>query len=129
MLFRSEGNMTTDADVEENDPNGIEDEGEHPEDLQNETEDAASASTSTSTNSLVCHTCCGGSHSFYYTLYMYFCSPRKRARRPPTPDDLEREILKELKKDSLAPPDEDDLFGQSIGASLKKMAPQQNEIG
>ena len=38
--------MTTDVDVEENDPNGHEDEGEHPEDLQNETEDAASASTS-----------------------------------------------------------------------------------
>ena len=30
MLFRSEGNMTTDADVEENDPNGHEDEGENP---------------------------------------------------------------------------------------------------
>ena len=50
MLFRSEGNMTSDADVEENDPNGHEDEGEHPEDLQNETEDAASASTCTSTS-------------------------------------------------------------------------------
>ena len=75
MLFRSEGNMTTDADVEENDPNGHEDEGEHPEDLQNETEDAASASTSTSTNStstnsLVCHTCCGGL-SFILLHFIY----------------------------------------------------------
>ena len=33
-----------------------------------------------------------------------------------------------MKKDSLVAPDEDDLFGQSIGASLKKMAPQQKAL-
>ena len=84
--------MTTDADVEENDPNGHEDEGEHPEDLRNETEDAASASTSTSTSAtstpwsaiLVA----GGSHSFYYTLYMYFC--REQGGHQPLTTSKER---------------------------------------
>ena len=53
---------------------------------------------------------------------MYCSNPRKRARQPPSPDDLERNILKELKSD------EDDPFGQSIGVSLKKMTPQQKAL-
>ena len=58
---------------------------------------------------------------------MYCCSPQKRARCLPTPDNFKREILKELKKDYLTAPDEDDLFGKSIGASLK-MIPQQKAL-
>ena len=47
-----------------------------------------------------------------------------------TPDDIEREILKELCKEQATPlpPDEDDLFGQSIGATLKTMSAQQKAL-
>ena len=46
------------------------------------------------------------------------------------PDDIEREILKELRKEQAIPlpPDEDDLFGQSIGATLKTMSAQQKAL-
>ena len=61
----------------------------------------------------------------YDKLFLSLHSPRKRVRRPATPDyDLEKEILKELKKDPV-PADEDDLFGQSVGASLKMSAQQK----
>ena len=51
-------------------------------------------------------------------------------KRVLSPDDLDREILKQLQKDvdATTEKDEDDLFGQSIGASLKKMAPQQKAL-
>ena len=40
------------------------------------------------------------------------------------------EILKELRKEEATPsaPDEDDLFGQSVGASLKKMSDQHKAL-
>ena len=46
------------------------------------------------------------------------------------PDDIEGEILKELRKEQAIPlpPDEDDLFGQSIGATLKTMSVQQKAL-
>ena len=43
-----------------------------------------------------------------------------------SPDDFDRELLKELKDSSKQ--DEDDLFGLSIGGSLKKMTPQQKGL-
>ena len=51
-------------------------------------------------------------------------------KRSSTPDDIEREILKELRKEQATPlpPDEDDLFGQSIGATLKTMSAQQKAL-
>ena len=51
-------------------------------------------------------------------------------KRSSTPDDVEREILKELRKEQATPlsPDEDDLFGQSIGATLKTMSAQQKTL-
>ena len=61
-------------------------------------------------------------------MYIYFFSQRKRRKRPLSPDDLEREILAELKRDAPQERDEDDLFGLSVGASLKKMTPQQKAL-
>lgn len=44
--------------------------------------------------------------------------------------DIDVEILKELRREqtSTNPPDEDELFGQSVGATLKTMAPQQKSL-
>lgn len=46
------------------------------------------------------------------------------------PEDIEKSILHELQKEQPVPlpPDEDDLFGQSIGASLKNMTVQQKGL-
>ena len=53
-----------------------------------------------------------------------------KMNRSSTPDDIQREILKELHKEQATPlpPDEDDLFGQSIGATLKTMSAQQKAL-
>lgn len=50
-------------------------------------------------------------------------------KRSTTPDEIEKEILKELRKEhAILPPDEDLLFGQSIGASLQTLLPQQKAL-
>ena len=55
---------------------------------------------------------------------------KKRKRSLTTVDELELEILRELKqsKSETASADEDDLFGQSIAATLKKLPPQQKAL-
>ena len=55
-------------------------------------------------------------------------SSRKRPRDSPGPSELEREILMELKRDTDAERDEDDVFGLSIGSTLKKITPQQKAL-
>ena len=47
-----------------------------------------------------------------------------------SPEEIDKEILKELGQElaPTLPPDEDVLFGQSVGANLKMMTPQQNTL-
>ena len=52
--------------------------------------------------------------------------PRKKFKRQVSPDEIDRAILKELQKEEKD--DEDLLFSQSIGVSLKKMTDQQKAL-
>ena len=62
---------------------------------------------------------------------MYTAHQLKRKKQASNPDlELDKEILKELRRERVPspPPDEDNLFGSSIGATLKSMAPQQKAL-
>lgn len=56
--------------------------------------------------------------------------PLRKRLRFSISEELERELLRELKKEKTTPPttDEDDLFGQSIVATLKKLPAQQKGL-
>ena len=65
-----------------------------------------------------------------YTSEFIHRPPRpKKTKKSSTPtEDLELEILKELRRNQSDAPDEDDLFGQSIAATLKKFNAQQKAL-
>ena len=65
-----------------------------------------------------------------YLKLLHRHPPQKKLKRPSTPDANERIFVQELCKEQAASllPDEDDLFGQCIGASLKKMPDQQKAL-
>ena len=66
---------------------------------------------------------------YYATLLFRRDPPRKKVKRSLSPMNVE--ILKELRvsRPSETPlADEDDLFGQSIAATLKKIPPQQKAL-
>ena len=69
--------------------------------------------------------------SSHYSICLYPHRPRQK--KPQVENiDINLEILKELRKEPEAPLkpefDEDDLFGQRIGATLKKMPEQQKAL-
>ena len=69
-------------------------------------------------------------HGNATTLCTHRTPPRKKIKRSSTPvGELELEIIKELRRGQSTPSaDEDDLFGQSVAATLKNIPPQQKAL-
>lgn len=59
-------------------------------------------------------------------MFYEYRPPTRKKPKSSTSDDIEVEILKELRKGQSL--DEDELFGQSVGATLKKMTDQQKAL-
>lgn len=66
------------------------------------------------------------------SLCFHICRPpsfKKRKSSSTQEYDIDKEILEELRREqTVSKPDEDELFGQSIGATLKTMTPQQKSL-